>query len=254
MDKTAAKALRAFEHMCRIEKPIGVSALAAKLEITKSNAHRILGTLVGTGYVQQLENGEYFPTLKVWELGSMLLSRLDFVQIAKPHLKRLNDATGEQVYLASMSSGAVVYLDVFASKHPIRTYASIGSTAPLHCTASGKVLLAYNPAFADEYLAAPLKKFTGRTVTRITEARKLLDDIRRKGFAINDGEWHDGVCGAAAPIHTAFREGVAAIGISALKERTPRAKLNRFAEEVAQASERISRELGYRPSLQQASG
>lgn len=236
--------------MCRIEKPIGVSALAAKLEITKSNAHRILGTLVATGYVQQLESGEYFPTLKIWELGSMLLSRLDFVQIAKPHLKRLSEATGEQVYLASMSSGAVVYLDVIASKHPIRTYASIGSAAPLHGSASGKVLLAYNPTVAEEYLASPLEKFTPRTVTKIADVRKLLEDVRKKGYALNDGDWHEGVCGAAAPVHTAFREGVAAIGVSALKERTTRTKLVRFGEELKQVSVRISRELGYHPALQ----
>ncbi|RZS78054.1 IclR family transcriptional regulator [Pigmentiphaga kullae] len=250
MDKTAAKTLRAFEHMCRIEKSIGVSALAAKLDITKSNAHRILTTLVETGYVQQLESGEYFPTLKIWELGSMLLSRLDFVQIAKPHLRRLSEATGEQVYLASMSSGAVVYLDVIASKHPIRTYASIGSAAPLHCSASGKVLLAYNQTLADEYLAAPLEKYTPRTVTKEADLRKVLDEVRKKGYATNDGEWHEGVCGASAPVHTAFREGVAAIGISALKERTPRTKLVRFGEELRQVSVRISRELGYHPALQ----
>lgn len=236
--------------MCRIEKPIGVSALASKLDITKSNSHRILGTLVATGYVQQLDNGEYFPTLKIWELGSMLLSRLDFVQTAKPYLKKLNEATGEQVYLASMSSGMVVYLDVFASKYPIRTYASIGSAAPLHCSASGKVLLSYNPAFADEYLSAPLEKYTARTVTKAAEMRRLLEDVRKKGYASNDGEWHEGVCGVAAPIHTAFREGIAAIGISALKERTPRTKLVRFAEDLKQTSARISRALGYHPALQ----
>lgn len=235
--------------MCRIEKPIGVSALAAKFEITKSNAHRILGTLVATGYAQQLENGKYFPTLKVWELGSMLLSRLDFVQIAKPHLRRLSEITGEQIYLASLSGGVVVYLDVIPSKHAIRTFASIGGFAPPHCSASGKVLMAYNPAIADECLVAPLEKYTSRTMTKIVEIRKVLDEVRKKGYAMNDGEWHEGVCGAAAPIHTAFREGVAAIGLSAPKERTTRTKLVRYSDEIRQAAVRISRELGYYPAV-----
>ena len=67
---------------------------AAKLKLTKSNAHRVLRTLVALGYVEQHEDGNYGPTLKAWELGNLLISRLDFVQVAKPHLRRLNETTG----------------------------------------------------------------------------------------------------------------------------------------------------------------
>lgn len=250
MDKTAVKVLRAFEHMCRAEKPVGVSALAARLKLTKSNAHRVLRTLVGLGYVQQLESGDYFPTLKMWELGNLLVSRLDFVQVAKPYLQQLNQGTGESVYLAALNGTSVVYLDVLQSSYPIRINATIGGFAPPHCSASGKLLLAFNPLFAKEYLARPLEKHTARTATKLNDIHRTLETIRRNGYALNDGEWREGVCGVSAPIHTAYREGVAAIGITALKERTNRRKLTEFAEVLKETASRISRELGHRPVAQ----
>ena len=248
MDKTAAKVLRAFEVICRNGKPIGVSALATRMKLTKSNAYRVLRTLVEMGYVQQLETGDYFPTLKMWELGSLFLGRIDFVQVAKPYLRALNEAIGESVYLAALSGGSVVYLDVLESSYPIRINASIGGSAPPHCSASGKLLLAFNSSFADEYLAKPLEKYTARTPTRVTDVRKILESVRKNGYAVNDGEWREGVCGVSAPIHTAYREGIAAIGITALKERTNRTKLMGFAEKLKATAGRISRDLGYRPA------
>lgn len=250
MDKTAAKVLRAFEYMCRNEKPIGVSALASRLKLTKSNAHRVLRTLVGLGYAHQLDNGDYFPTLKVWELGNLLVSRLDFVQVAKPFLKQLSQDTGESVYLATLNGNGVVYLDVLESSYPIRIYASIGGSAPPHCSASGKLLLAFNPLFAKTYLARPLERYTSRTVTKLADVQKTLEMVRKNGYSVNDGEWREGVCGVSAPIHAAYREGIACIGITALKERTPRRKLLGFAEILKKTASRISRELGYRPPLQ----
>ncbi|MGZ5227901.1 MAG: IclR family transcriptional regulator, partial [Burkholderiales bacterium] len=236
-------------HICRDDKPIGVSALAGKLRLTKSNAHRVLRTLVELGYVQQHENGNYGPTLKAWELGNLLISRLDFVQVAKPYLKQLNERTGESIYLATLNGTSVVYLDVLESSYPIRINASIGGTAPPHCSASGKLLLAFNPGFAKSYLSRPLEKHTARTTTKLIDVQKTLEAVRKNGYAVNDGEWREGVCGVSAPIHTPYREGIAAIGITALKERTNRRKLTGFAELLRETASRISRELGYRPAL-----
>lgn len=223
-----------------------MSALAGKFQLTKSNAHRILRTLVSLGYVSQLESGEYAPTLKVWELGNLLLHRIDFMQVAKLYLRELNAATGESVYLATLNGSNVVYLDVLESSYPIRINAAIGGSAPPHCSASGKLLLAFNPLFAKEYLAKPLEKFTARTVTKLSEVQRTLEAIRRNGYSVNDGEWLEGVCGVSAPIHTGHRQGVAAIGITALKERTNRRKLMHLAQMVTGVAARISRELGYR--------
>ena len=249
MDKTAVKLLRLYEHLCRAETPLGVSALASRLRLTKSNAHRILRTLTGLGYALQTSDGQYTPTLKAWELGTLVLNRLDLVQIAKPYLSELNVTTGESVYLATLNGTAVVYLDVLESHYPIRINAAIGGSGPSHCSASGKLLLAYNPLIAAQYLAKPLEKYTARTVTRLPDVQRKLEAIRRAGYSINDEEWVEGVCGVAAPIHDSHRQGIAAIGITALKERVNRTKLKQLTTLVSDTARRVSTKLGYRESL-----
>jgi DNA-binding IclR family transcriptional regulator len=246
MDKTAVKLLRLYEHLCRANTPQGVSALAARLRLTKSNAHRILRTLTGLGYAQQTLDGLYAPTLKAWELGTLVINRLDFVQVAKPHLNELNVTTGESAYLATLNGMSVVYLDVLESRYPIRIKSVVGGSAPPHCSASGKLLLAYNPSIADQYLARPLEKYTARTLTRRIDLERKFQSILRAGVSINDEEWVEGVCGIAAPVHDGHRLGIAAVGITALKERVNRAKLKQLTKLVSDVGRKISSELGYR--------
>ncbi|MCW5575718.1 MAG: IclR family transcriptional regulator, partial [Burkholderiales bacterium] len=246
MDKTAVKVLRVFEYMCGQDSPLGVSTIAGKMHLTKSNVHRILRTLVSLDYVEQLDSGLYRPTLKVWELGTLIVSRQDFLQVAKPHLRALNQLTGESIYLATLNGSEVVYLDVLDSKFPIRINAAIGGTAPPHASASGRLLLAYNPAFAEKYLEKALEKYTVKTLVRLPEVKRRLESIRQAGYSINDGEWREGVCGVAAPIHNAHQLGVAAIGITTLKERAGKQAMKRFTTMLRDVALRISRELGYR--------
>jgi DNA-binding IclR family transcriptional regulator len=73
-----------------------------------------------------------------------------------------------------------------------------------------------------------------------------LESIRRAGFSINDEEWVEGVCGVSAPIHDGHREGIAAIGITALKERVNRARLKQLTKLVTDTARRVSVKLGYR--------
>ncbi len=84
MDKTAVKLLRLYEYLCRADAPLGVSALAAKLRLTKSNAHRILRTLTG---LELRATNDRRPARadpeSAWELGTLVINRLDFVQIAE---------------------------------------------------------------------------------------------------------------------------------------------------------------------------
>ena len=248
MDKTAVKLLRLYEHLCRADAPLGVSALASKLRLTKSNAHRILRTLTGLGYAQQTADGLYAPTLKGWELGTLVMNRLDVVQVAKPYLNELNVTTGESAYLATLNGSSVVYLDVLESRYPIRIRSVIGGTAPAHCSASGKLLLAYNPLIAEQYLAKPLERYTARTLTKRADLERKLESVRRAGYSINDEEWVEGVCGIAAPVHDGHRFGIAAIGITALKERVNRVKLKQLTTLVSDIGHKVSVKLGYRAS------
>ena len=245
MDKTVIKSLRAFEHLCREETPLGVTELAAKLKLTKTNAHRIVKTLSHLGYLAQDENERYFPTLKACELGGLVAGRLNFMRVAKEHLKELNRATNESVYLATLNGLSIFYLDVLESSHPIRLNAAIGGSAPAHCTASGKILLAYNPKVAEQYMRRPLTRFTSQTIVAHARLAQELERVRKAGHATVVGEWLEGLCGAAAPIHSSIQQGVAAIGVTAPRERVHQASLKQLASVVSDAARQISEKLGY---------
>lgn len=247
MDKTVAKALKALEHVCESDQPVGVTELAKRFHLVKSNAHRVLMTLTDLGYLRKRDDGKYAPTLKVWELGMLIVSRLDIVQVAKPYLDELNKKTEEAVHLAALDGENVVYLAVLESTHPIKIHARVGGSAPIHCSASGKILLAYNPALRAKVLSGPLPRFTRKTPTRAADLEKALETARRQGFSTNDGDWIEGICGIAAPVHTRERMAVAAVGMTCPSQRMHRKTFKHFSSIVVPIAQKISRDLGYRP-------
>ena len=92
MEKTVVKVLKLVETLSRAERPVGVTAIAAELGFTKSNAHRLLNTLVELGYVKRHDaEGQYELTLKLWRIGAAVMSRLDVARIALPHMRALEE-------------------------------------------------------------------------------------------------------------------------------------------------------------------
>lgn len=247
MDKTVVKALNALEYICEVGEPVGVTELAKKFQLVKSNAHRVLTTLTALGYLRKQGDAKYSATLKVWELGTLIVSRLDLVKIARPYLDELNRITDEAVYLATLDGENVVYLAVLESRHPIKIYARVGGSAPIHCSASGKVLLTFNDQVRSKVLRRTLISFTKKTPTNAADLEKVLDTVRRQGFSTNDGDWIEGVSGVAAPIHSRERLGVAAIGVTGPSQRMHRKTFKHLSSIVVPMAQRISRELGYRP-------
>mgnify|MGYP002383887412 CR=1 FL=1 len=235
-----------LEVVARSDTPRGVSDLARELELTRSNVHRTLQTLATAGYVRQDPGGGYECTLKLFELSSTVMERIDVRHCAAPHARRLCDLTEESIHLATLDGSDVVYLDKVESPQPIRAYSSVGGRAPAHCVASGKALLSRAPREVVERLvAAGLERYTELTITEPDALRTELDDARRSGCAVNRGEWRPTVGGIAAVVFRSDGEPEAAIGVSGPVERV----LEREAalrEAVLDTAGAISRELGCR--------
>lgn len=247
MDSTLFKGLRVLEHLAQHETPCGVSEVARALDLNKSNVHRTLQTLVAAGYVSAAPGGMYSCTLKLFELASMVLSRVDVRRVAEPFMRTLADQTQETIHLSVLDKVEVIYLHKIESPLPVRAYSSIGGRAPAHCVASGKALLAYQSEDALLRFSDPLQVFTSRTLSSVDQLRRELEQVRVQGFAVNRGEWRDGVCGLAAIIHDAMGRPIAAIGISGPADRLHTAALRRFSEVVIDAARNLSRALGYNP-------
>ena len=250
MDKAFTKGLRLLEVLARSTKPRGITDLASELGLTKSNVHRLLATLQAQGFVRQAPppSSTYELTLKIWELGSCVVRRIDFVSIARPAMERLAQVTGETVHLSVLDDTDVVYVDKIESQHQIRAHTSVGMRAPAFAMATGKAMLAHESDAALERFRPLFKRYTATTRVTLDELMADIGQIRQQGYAmVLQGEWRDGIAACACAILGRAGEVVGAIGISGPDSRLKRKELKQFSEEVRRAARSISMALGHMP-------
>jgi IclR family transcriptional regulator, KDG regulon repressor len=246
MDKTAAKAFAVLEHIAASGQPAGVTEIARIFGIPKSNAHRVLSTLVGLGYLRHRASGLYAPTLRMWEIGVQVLNRIDIKRLARPALEQVAFLTDETVHLTIPDGSEIIYLDKIESSRPVREFTRVGTHAPGHCTATGKVLLAFRQPIPP---LPRLAVFTKNTIRDISSLQAELTRIRRDGFALNIGEYGAYVNGIAVPVADHTGGVVAAIVISGPAERLQPTRLRQMLPLLLKASQSISAELGFRGTL-----
>lgn len=249
MDKAFTKGLRLLETLARSDQPRGITDLAAELNLTKSNVHRLLQTLQLHGFVRQLpSNSAYELTTKIWELGSHVIRRLDLSAVARPAMMRLAQETGESVHLSILVDTDVVYIDKIESSHHIRAHTQVGARAPAFAMATGKAMLAHMPDSYLERFRPLLGKFTDYTRTSLEELKADIGAIRAQGYAIvPHGEWRDGIAACACAILDRSGEVAGAIGISGPDSRIRLKELRQHSVHVVDAARAISATLGYVP-------
>jgi DNA-binding IclR family transcriptional regulator len=245
MDTTFVKGLNLIELLAASDEPRGVTSLANELNLTKSNVHRLLTTLTALGYVKRNEaNSSYELSSKIWEIGLKVGMRFNIAKIARPHMVSLAEKTGESVHLSVLDRTEVVYIDKIESLQPIRSYTSVGGRAPAWCVATGKVMLAKS---LTDVSTIPLTSFTHQTITEPAMLEAEFADIRNRGYAVNRGEWRDGVFGIAAAISDATGKIVGAIGISGPETRFRARDIKTWSTMVVEAADAVSRSVGGLP-------
>lgn len=215
MDKTLLKGLHVLEHVVASSDPVRSTDVATKLGLMQSNAHRVLKTLEHAGYlVQDPQSRSFSGSLKLWELGSQIVGRLDLRKSASVQLYDLAQETGEAVHLSVLDQAEVIYIDKIDSPQPVGAYTRTGGRAPAYCVATGKALLSQ---LSHENLAmvlGELKQYSPNTITTAAALDEDLELTRERGYSVNKGEWRHGVWGLASVIFDARNEPVAAVGVS----------------------------------------
>jgi IclR family KDG regulon transcriptional repressor len=232
-----------------LEKELGVTELAECAGIHKSTVYRFLNSLKDLGYVHQnVSNEKYSLTLKLFELGSYVLGRMELWEQAHPILEQLAEQTHETIHLAVLDDGRLVYLGKIESTQALRVSMSsrIGQSAPTYCTGVGKLLLAHLPPEQLERILARegLKRFTDHTITDRSLLSKELESVRQYGFALDDEEHEIGVRCVAAAVRNNHGSTIAALSISMPSVRLPDSEIPRYRELVTKAAEEISRKIG----------
>ncbi len=224
----------------------GVTELARRLGLHKSTASRLLATLQRRGLVEQdEETGKYRLGLAVIRLAERAEQTLDLRGIAMPELERLARATRETVSLGVVQGDAYLTLAQADGPNMVACPDWTGRTTPLHCVASGKVVLATMAERDVLRIARPgLAARTERTITRLEKLMEELARVRRRGYATAFGEWIEGTNGIAVPVADARGRVAASIAVWGPAYRVTPARIAEIVTLARATSAAITARLG----------
>ena len=238
------RAARLLAEVVHSSDPMTFTGLSAATGLAKSTTSRLLLALERNGLVRRDDHGRFLP-------GEMFVSfawrggaEAGLVAVAQPFLERLGKATGETINLGVASGDAMVeQIAQVDSTYLIGGTNWVGMSVPLHCSALGKVLLAYGAA---QLPGGPLVRRTDKTVTTDAALRAELAAVRTRGYAVTDEELEPGLIAVAAPIHGYDGAVVAALSVSAPTTRMSKDSVATVAGYCTEEAAGLSAVLGYR--------
>lgn len=233
-----------LDAVARYPEPVSLKILAAETGLHTSTAFRILDSMVDNGFIERDAGGKYRLGQKLARLGGRLHAKTDLRQIAHPTMARLRDALGESVNLTVREGDEVVYIERAIPNRMMHVHQLIGSRAPLHVTAVGKLMLAMGGAAdCQDYAARTnLPAYTRNTISHLPRLLEEAANLRRQGYAFDNEEAEIGVGCIGTLIYDATGNAVAGLSVSAPIER----RKPEWVTDLLHAAREISEALGYR--------
>lgn len=242
------RALRILMAFTAQKGELTIGELTAAAEVPRSTVFRLLATLEIGGFV---ERGSQPDTYRLGPnallVGGAALRQVNFHDRIRPHLKQLMHETGETVHLVIFRSNQAIVLDKIDSQHAIQLVSNIGYQSPLHASAAGKLLLAFQP---DDVIQEVLNGYvyTPLTPNTIADPQTLLahlQQIRKQQFSLDLEEVELGLRCIAAPVYNFSGEVAAGVSMSGPAHRITPAAVEKFVPVVRQATARMSQDLGF---------
>ena len=250
--RSLTRALNLLRHLAESGDGLSLTDLSETASLPPSTTHRLLTTLEAERFVRpDPQAGVWRIGVAAFFVGSAFARNRDKLSVARPYLRRLMEMSGETANLFVESDGEAICIGQIESRHAMRAITGVGGRVSLHSSGAGKAILAHMEPAQRERLVANLNltRETQRTITDRERLRQELDEIRRRGFAVDDEEHALGLRCAAAPVMNEFGWAVAAISVSGPGARIPAERLTALGRMVAQAASEATREFGgSRPS------
>jgi IclR family transcriptional regulator, KDG regulon repressor len=246
--QSVERALKIMDLFDEHTTELKITEISEKMDLHKSTVHSLLKTLQEYSYINQNpENGKYRLGLKLAERGNLVISNMDISKVARNYLLALSEKTGQTVHLGILDGHEGVYIDKVEGKHSIIRYSRIGRRLPLHSTAIGKALLAYQTPVEIQRLLKdyPYQHQTTSTIMNEAVFLKEIEKIQQQGYAIDDQENEQGVRCAAVPIFNGKGQVLAAISISTLVSRVNDQELEVFIDLLKTACQELSELMKY---------
>lgn len=244
--RSVKRAFAILELLDRSQRRWNISEISRKLRIPKSTTHVLMLTLEMIGYVTQDEQSHrYYLALKARDLGNETRLRETLSTVSLRDLEALAAQTKLTVHVAMQEEQQAVYIQKVAGPRLVQFDTYPGRRANLHCTAVGKVLLAYVPPdFTARFLAKViLMKHTPSTITSTAYLQKELEKIRRQGYAVDDEEEELDVRCLAVPIFRKSGECVAALSVAGTTSQIEVGNFSSLVAIMKRTSNQISKSL-----------
>lgn len=214
-NQTLAKALKILEAFTSDRMEWGIRELGREIGVNPTTVFRVVNTLHNAGYLERNPSNQLYSLgPRVMKLASFYASKNPLPVVARKVFESYADRFEHNFYLGQLNHYEVIYLTVLDGRGPIKIVTEPGGTTNLHSTGLGKVMLAYqSQQFLQDYLnQVHLDHFTEHTIVNKEELLGQLEQVREKGYALNDGEQVEDIGAIGVPLHP--KNGVATLAVS----------------------------------------
>ncbi|GAA6206762.1 IclR family transcriptional regulator [Cognatishimia sp. WU-CL00825] len=228
-------------------KPLTFSELVVKSGLNKSTIHRLLTICTEEKLITYDDHRKvYFVGTKIFDLVRNAYSGYDIQAVALDEMMRLHSLFEGNVTIGLPNGMEVVYLRVLESRRSMGPVQHPGMREPVHCSASGKAMMAFLP---DKIIQSKIdgytfKKYTDRTIDNADAFIEALAEVRKVGFATNDREEYEHFMGISAPIFNYVSEPIAVINIWTVDTLHSLEELTSWSGELRASAERVTRLIG----------
>jgi DNA-binding IclR family transcriptional regulator len=246
--QSVARAIEILKSFSWERSERGVNELARELGLHKSTVSRLMMTLECGGLLyRDPASDRYRLGIDLIDLAGQVISHLDVREIARPYLRELAEDCQETVNLVVLQAGQVVNLEQYVPPaRQVKNIGWVGRRMPPHCTAAGKVLLAFlPPEEIARLLPAELERFTPHTITELRELHLELARTLERGYGVVEEELEQGLNAISTPVRDYQAEVPAAVSVAGPAYRVTPALFPNLAERLLETSRLISSRLGY---------
>jgi DNA-binding IclR family transcriptional regulator len=249
--QSLGRAFAILEQVACHRDGIGLAELSRLVGLHNSTTFHLAKTLVSLGYLrQEKETKRYRVGRPLFALAASALDEIEMVNLATPVLEELSRETGEASHFAVRVGDAVMVIARTGGPGAFQLADRVGIVRPAHCTAVGKAILAaLQPDQLKRFIdRAGMKPSTSKSITEIPALIREIEEVRRTGIAVDDGEFDLEVRCLAVPVGDFTGKIVGALGISGPVWRLSRQLLSSRAKIVQRAAARLGREFGVPPA------
>ena len=180
-------------------------------------------------------------------IGNAFVRTRDVVTMARPYLRRLMEEGGETANLYLEQDGEAICMAQVECRQMMRAIARPGGRVKMHCSGAGKAILGWLPdarALPGSSASTACKRFTERTLDTPSRLRRDLEQVRERGYAVDDEEHAVGLRCVAAPVFDEYGRPVAALSLSGPGARVDETRLAELGRLTARIAGEFSAELG----------